>query len=568
MKTYNKTRNILKFGSRNLVSTLAIVMFLSISSSAFSQEPSETDNSFETVKNLDIFYTLYKEVNLYYVDQITPGDIIKTGIDGMLKSLDPYTVYIPESKVEDLRFMTTGQYGGIGSVIRREGKYTVIVQPYTDSPAEKAGLISGDVILEIDGRSIEGIESTQVSELLRGEPKTTLELKVDRIGQEDHVEVKITREEIKRNSVPYYGLIEENIGYIALNSFTNTAGSEVEAALVSLKKDHNIDALVLDLRGNPGGLLIESVKICNLFVDKGESIVSTKGKVAQWDKEYIAFTNPVDKEIKVVVLVNSSSASASEIVSGCIQDLDRGVIVGQRTFGKGLVQTTRELSYNGILKVTTAKYYIPSGRCIQALDYSNRNDDGSVGHVPDSLITKFETKNGREVFDGGGVNPDVEVGVEYLSKITSSLIIKSLIFDYANFFKFNNAKIASADKFKFTDENYNDFVVFLKDKDFDYKTKTEQDLNDLIETSKKEKYYDEASEELDALTAIFAHDKDKDLMLFKDEIIDIISQEIILKYYNEQGAIIYGLKNDPEIQKAVDVLKDEALYNSILEPKK
>lgn len=559
----NKQKRTIFYGRLLPILTLLVMFFMSFT---LTRDTKVQDNNFETVKNLDIFYTLYKELNLYYVDPIVPGDIIKTGIDAMLKSLDPYTVYIPESKVEDLRFMTTGQYGGIGAVIRKRGEYTIIYQPYEGSPAIEAGLMAGDKILEIDGKPTIGMPSEQVSELLRGEPETTLEVKVERVGQEKPLTIEVTRKEIKRNSVPYYGLIEEGIGYIALSSFTNTAGSEVKDALLDLKETHDISSLVIDLRGNPGGLLIEAVKICNLFVDKGELIVSTKGKVAQWDKEYTAFTQPVDTDLKIVVIVNSSSASASEIVAGAIQDLDRGVIIGQRTFGKGLVQTTRELSYNGILKVTTAKYYIPSGRCIQALDYTHRNDDGSVGHVPDSLISEFQTKSGRKVYDGGGVSPDVEVELEKLSMITTSLIIKDLIFDYANLYKLKNSEIDEADKFEFSDSEFSDFVNFLSDKDFDYKTKTERELEELIQSAKDEKYFTYAEEELNVLKEKFAHDKDKDLNLFKDEIKEQITYEIILKYYFEKGGIIYGLKNDTEVRKAVELLKNETEYNSILKP--
>ncbi|PLX07678.1 MAG: peptidase S41 [Marinilabiliales bacterium] len=559
-------KNIIKISSQQTATILAIVMFV-LMSFTVTRDSKTTDNNFETVKNLDIFYTLYKELNLYYVDPIVPGDIIKTGIDAMLISLDPYTVYIPESKVEDLKFMTTGQYGGIGAVIRRKGDYTIIYQPYEGSPALEAGLLAGDIILEIDGKSTKDMPSEQVSELLRGEPETIVELKIERLGEEKPLDVEITRQEIKRNSVPYYGLIEDKIGYIALSSFTNTAGTEVKDALMDLKENHNIESVVLDLRGNPGGLLIEAVKICNMFVDKGELIVSTRGKVAQWDKEYTAFTEPVDTEMKIIVIVNSSSASASEIVAGCIQDLDRGIVLGQRTFGKGLVQTTRELSYNGILKVTTAKYYIPSGRCIQALDYTHRNEDGSVGHIPDSLITEFTTKNGRKVYDGGGVSPDVKIEIEKLSMITSSLIIKDFIFDYANFFKLNNPTISDVDEFKLTDKDFEDFISFISDKDFDYKTKTEQSLDELIEASKDEKYFEDAEEELNILKDKFAHDKEKDLRLFKDEILEQIAQEIILKYYHEKGAIMFGIKNDTEVAKAVELLKNENEYNLILQPK-
>ncbi len=545
---------------------LVLIMFVLMSFTLERDTNKYPDNNFETIKNLDIFYTLYKELNLYYVDPIVPGDIIKTGIEAMLKSLDPYTVYIPESKMEDFRFMTTGQYGGIGAVIRKKGEYTMIYQPYEGSPAVEAGLFAGDIIKEIDGKSIHGMKTEQVSELLRGEPDTELIVKVERIGQEEPLEVVIVRKEIKRNSVPYYGLIEDKIGYIALSSFTNTAGSEVKDALVDLKDKHHIESLVLDLRGNPGGLLIEAVKICNLFVDKGELIVSTKGKVAQWDKEYKTFTAPIDKDIKIVVLVNRSSASASEIVSGAIQDLDRGVVVGQRTFGKGLVQTTRDLSYNGMLKVTTAKYYIPSGRCIQALDYTHRNEDGSVGHVPDSLISEFNTKNGRLVYDGGGVSPDIKIEIEKLSMITSSLIIKDLIFDFANEYKLKHSEIDSPEEFFISDQDFDDFVNFLQDKEFDYKTKTEHELESLIETSKQEKYYSEAEAELNALQEKFAHDKDKDLLLFKDEIKEQITYEIIMRYYFEKGGIVYGLEKDNELKKAVELLNNESEYNSILQP--
>ncbi|MDD3860643.1 MAG: S41 family peptidase, partial [Bacteroidales bacterium] len=524
-----------------------IALFFSLSLSSYSQE---TDNNFETVKNLDVFYSLYKELNLYYVDPIVPGEIIKKGIEGMLKSLDPYTVYIPESQIEDIKFITTGQYGGIGAIIRKSGDFTVIAQPYENSPAAIAGLLPGDIIIEIDNKSIKGISSDQVSELLRGEPETSVQLKIKRPNEENDLSFTVIRKEIKRNSVPYFGLADENIGYIALDDFTNTAAKEVQEAFLSLKKEYDISSLIIDLRGNPGGLLIEAVKICNLFVPKGEHIVSTKGKVAQWDKTYTSSAEPLDTEIKIVVLVNRGSASASEIVAGAIQDLDRGVILGQRTFGKGLVQTTRELSYNGVLKVTTAKYYIPSGRCIQALDYSNRNDDGSVGNVPDSLITEFNTKNGRKVYDGGGIMPDLVVEPELFSNIATSLIIKNLLFDYAVYFHSLNPEIPPADKFVFTDTDYENFVNWVKDKDFDYETKSEEYLRLLIETAKEEKYYNEASQELEMLMTKFSHDKNKDLMMFKDEITDIICQEIVVKYYYEKGAIMYGLKNDPEIREA------------------
>ncbi len=562
MKIFKTLKVLIEKITKNGISLGVILVFV-LTSFTVTQD---TDDNFETVKNLDIFYSLYKEVNLYYVDPINPGDFIKTGIDAMLKSLDPYTVYIPESKVEDIKFMTTGQYGGIGSMIRKSGEYTVITQPYENSPSDKAGVVPGDLILEINDRSIKGISSDEVSELLRGEPKTTVKIKVQRLGVDKPMDFSIERAEIKMNSVPYYGLVDEHTGYILLNDFTNTAAKEVSEAFSKLKTENNISALVLDLRGNPGGLLIEAVKICNLFIEKGENIVSTKGKVAQWDKTYTAFAEPVDTKIKIIVLVNRGSASASEIVAGAIQDLDRGVILGQRSFGKGLVQTTRELSYNGILKVTTAKYYTPSGRCIQALDYSHRNEDGSVGHVPDSLVSEFKTKNGRKVFDGGGVNPDVIVEQELLSNISVSLLMKNLIFDYSVNYKMKHPSIAQADKFVFTDADYQDFVNWVKDKDFDYETQSEENLRLLVESAKSEKYYSEAESELNILATKFAHDKNKDLMIFKDEIKDLISQEIVVKYYYEKGAIIYGLKNDPEVKRALELLNDDSGFLKILRP--
>lgn len=557
MKNLNKLYSFIK----SKLSSILIILIIILGSFSFT---TDKDLNFETVKNLDIFYSVYKELNLYYVDPIAPGDLIKTGVDAMLKSLDPYTVYIPESKVEDIKFMTTGQYGGIGAVIRKSGEYVVIIQPYQDSPSDKAGLQAGDIILEINGKDMKGAESEEVSELLRGEPNTLVKLKIKRFEQDKNIDFEFNREEVKIKSVPYFTIFENDIAYISLSDFTNTAYKEIKEAYDKLKAENKINGLIIDLRGNPGGLLIEAVKICNMFIPKGETIVSTKGKVAQWDNVYKANAEPLDTEIKIVIIVNSSSASASEIVAGAIQDLDRGVVIGQKTYGKGLVQTTRELSYNGILKVTTAKYYIPSGRCIQALDYTHRNEDGSVGNVPDSLISEFRTKKGRKVYDGGGVKPDICIEPEYLSNISTSLIIKNLIFEYAVYYKHKHPSIATADKFEFSDTDYDNFINWIKDKDFDYKTKSEEDLNKLIESSKNEKYYEQIEAEIEILNKKLAHDKNKDLIIFKDEIKDLISQEILTKYYYQTGAIIYGLHKDPEIIEAVKILKNDKRYREIL----
>lgn len=526
---------------------------------------SDKDTAFEQIKHLDIFYSLFKELNLFYVDEIVPGEVIKTAIDEMLKSLDPYTVYIPESNIEELRIMTTGQYGGVGALIRKKGDHVVIAQPYQDRPADKAGVIAGDIILEIDGNDIKGRPVSEVSELLKGSPGSALKLKIERPGVNEKLTKEIIREDIKLDAVPYYGVIENNIGYIALNNFTNTAGKDVKNALKELKEENQIESIIIDLRGNPGGLLVEAVKIVNLFVDKGQEVVSTRGKVAQWDNTYRALDEPIDKNIKVVCLVNQGSASASEIVSGALQDIDRGVVIGQQTFGKGLVQTTRELPYNGMLKITTAKYYIPSGRCIQSIDYAQRDEEGRAVRVPDSLLIEFKTLKGRTVYEGGGIIPDIIVEPSLLSRIAISLLTKNLIFDYATIYRINNSEIAAPGEFELTDKDYESFVEFLQDKDFDYETRTEEMLRELIQTATNEKYYDRAADELESLKDLLSHDKNKDLEIFKDEIMELLSQEIIMRYYYEKGGIIHSLSKDPEIEKAIEVLTNDDVYISVLD---
>ena len=522
------------------------------------------NNNFEIAKNLDIYYTLFRELNLYYVDEVDPGEIIKTSIDKMLKSLDPYTVFIPESKIEDFKFMTTGQYGGVGAMIRKSGDYVVIAEPYENSPIHKAGIEAGDIITKIEGKSTKGKSTKDISELLKGQPNTKVKLTLKRKGLEKPFVKNITREKIQINSVPYYGMLNDSIGYVKLNVFTENSSKDVKKAIIDLKEKQNAKALVFDLRNNPGGLLREAVNICNFFVNKEQTIVTTKGKVKQWNKTYKATKQPIDTKTPVVVLVNRGSASASEIVSGTMQDLDRAVIVGQRTYGKGLVQTTRSLSYNSKLKVTTAKYYIPSGRCIQALDYSHRNEDGSVGKIPDSLITKFSTNNGRTVYDGGGILPDIKIEPEYLSKIAISLVIKNLIFDFATDYKLSHDSIAPATEFSFTDSDYESFKEFISDKKFDYKTQSEKKLADLEKIVKKEKYYDRVSKEFEVLQKDLAHDKDKDLITFKDEIKELIKEEIISRYYFQKGRISTSLSEDPEVNEALKILGNNKKYIDIL----
>ncbi len=548
-----------------LSKSLKVLVFTAVFAAAAWISAGFVEDYFEVSKNLDIFATLFRELNTYYVDETDPGKLIKKGIDDMLESLDPYTSYIPESEREDYRFMTTGQYGGIGALIKQKDDYVVIADPYEGFPAQKADLRAGDVLLEIDGKSAKGKKVDEVSKVLKGQPQTRVSVLVSREGEKNPISKTLTREEIKVKSVPYSGMIGKDIGYIRLTGFTENAGKEVQEALVKLKEKNSIRALVFDLRGNPGGLLNEAVNVANVFISKGQEIVNTKGKVKEWDKTYNALNTPIDTLIPLAVLVNSQSASASEIVSGTIQDLDRGVIIGQRTFGKGLVQTTRPLSYNAQLKVTTAKYYIPSGRCIQALDYSHRNEDGSVGKIPDSLISVFRTKNGKLVYDGGGVAPDVALDPQKLSNISVSLLTKLLIFNYATLYRSRHQSIRPPSEFRLGDADYNDFIAYASDKDYDYTTKSEKTLEDLKENLEKEKYFDNMKQEYETILNKVKHNKKDDLLKNKDEIRQLLEEEIAARYYFQNGRTEVMLAYDAEVKKAADVLKDSVLYNSIID---
>ncbi len=524
---------------------------------------SYTDNFFEISKNLDIFITLFKELNLYYVDETQPGKLMEEGINGMLESLDPYTTYIPESDIEDYRFMTTGQYGGIGALIRTKGNRVIVAEPYEGFPAQKAGLMAGDEILEINGKSTEGKSTNDVSSVLKGQPNTEVKVKIKRIGIDKPFDKTILREEVQIKSVPYYGMLEPEIGYVNLSSFTDNCAKEVADAVAELKTK-GMKKLVLDLRGNPGGLLKEAVTLSNLFVDKGEQIVNTKGKVKDGCKNYVAMAQPMDTDMPIAVLVNSGSASASEIVAGVLQDLDRGVIIGQRTYGKGLVQMTRPLSYNAQLKLTTAKYYIPSGRCIQAVDYASRNEDGSVNKVPDSLMTLYHTKGGRPVFDGGGILPDVETEPMRLSDISFSLGTKMLLFDFATEYRHKNPTIAAATEFKVDDKLYNEFKEWLKDKEYDYTTESEELIKNLKKVAEEEKRFTPMQEEYEALEAKVSHNKTHDLENFSEELKDLLRAEIVSRYYFQKGRLQAMLDEDIDVAKAVSVLKDALGYKKIL----
>jgi carboxyl-terminal processing protease len=542
---------------------LLLLLPLSLVFAAASYYPDD-EKDFELLKNLDIFHSLMREINIFYVDEISPADLVGEAIAAMLESLDPYTVFIPESQMEDLKLMTTGEYGGIGALIRQDDDYVVVTDPYEGFPAQKNDVRAGDIILEVDGKSIKGKSYHEVSELLKGQPGTSLKLILKRPGDEKAIEKNLQREEIKIKNVQYYSMMSDGIAYVNLSNFTENAALEVKKALADLKEKNTITGIVLDLRGNPGGLLMEAVFVSNLFINKGEVIVSTKGKVKDWDKVYTATQTAYDTETPVAVLVNSGSASASEIVAGAIQDLDRGVVIGQRTFGKGLVQTTRDLNYKTKLKVTTAKYYTPSGRCIQVIDYSHRNPDGSAGKIPDSLINKFSTRNKRPVFDGGGVNPDIITEADKYSNIAISLMNKNHIFNFATGYYYKNPKISPAGEFEITDAVYSDFVNYLQDKDFDYVSQSDDLLKKLIEVTKEEKYYDNASEEFQKLEKKLAHDKNQDLQTFRNEISRLLKEEIVSRYYFQDGRIEAFLKDDAELKEAIRVLKNRNDYNKIL----
>ncbi len=525
---------------------------------------SSSSDDFKLVKSLEIYYSLFRELNLFYVDEMNPEELVENSIKGMLEELDPYTTYIPESDRENFNFMTTGEYGGIGSLIRRNGDYAIIAEPYEGFPATRAGLRAGDTILSIDGLSMKNMDISQISEKLKGKPKTPLTLKIKRYGHPDPLEISLVREKITISNVPYYGMLNDHIGYIRLSNFTTGAAQETKSALLALRKNPSLDAIVLDLRGNPGGLLIEAVNAANLFVPQGQEIVSTHGRVKQWDQEYRTRFMPVDTSVFLAVLVSRGSASASEIVAGALQDLDRAVIIGQRTFGKGLVQTTRDLSYNTKLKVTTAKYYIPSGRCIQALDYSKRNEDGSVGTIPDSLISEYLTRNGRTVYDGGGIQPDFATDPEILSQISIALITRNVIFDYATIFAARHDSIGPVDRFDLSLGDYEEFKEMVSSLDFIYETNSEESLKSLIETAKREKYFDLAEDEFTALEGKLAHNNEKDLDNFSKEIRQLLKEEIAVRYYYQKGRVEASLKSDPEVNKAITVLEKPDLYLSTL----
>ncbi len=546
---------------RRLTTKLIIastVLILSLSAFTVSD-----DKYFQIAKNLDIFATLFKEINTYYVDEIDAKSLLRSGIDAMLVSLDPYADFIDEEDLENYRFVTTGQYGGIGALVGKRNGKNIILMPYEGFPAFEAGLQIGDVVTKIDGQPIKDLNSTETSNLLKGKAETPVVLTIERFGEEEPFEATLQRKQITIDNVPYYGMLDDEVGYIKLADFTTEAALEVKNALKDLK-DQNAKSLVLDLRGNPGGLLDEAINVSNIFIKKGAEVVSTKGKADNWNQSYLALNEAVDTEIPLVVLTGRGSASASEIVAGVMQDYDRAVLVGRRTFGKGLVQSTRPLAYNSQLKITTAKYYIPSGRCIQAIDYSLRNEDGSVGHIPDSLRVAFETQNGRTVYDGGGVNPDIEIESTQYSSVAIALVNYNHIFDYATEYKFEHELIAPAKEFSLSESEYQEFLSWLKGKEFDYTTAVERQLKQLVASAKGEQYYEKIEDQISALETQVKTNKEADLIKFKDEIKLLLEQEIASRYYFQRGIIESTFKEDRDLQAAVQVLKDDTRYGKLL----
>ena len=542
---------------------LTIILLILTASTAFGQNK---QNNFEISKSLDIYNNVLRQLNLYYVDEINPSELNESAINAMLEGLDPYTVLIPESQIEDVKLMTTGEYGGIGSLIQYfEGK-TMISEPYEGFPAAKAGLIPGDIFLEINGIDVSSKNSSEISELLKGTPGTTVKLKMQRLGEKEPIVKELKREKIKIDNIPYSTVFDNGVGYAVLSQFTKDCARELKDIVVEMKKKHELKGFILDLRGNGGGLLNEAVDIVNMFVPKNKLVVYQKGKVAENNYNHYTRQEPLDLDIPLVILVNEGSASASEIVAGAIQDFDRGVIVGQRTFGKGLVQNIFPMSYNTQIKVTVAHYYLPSNRCIQEIDYSKKNKRNVADTLAkaDTLGKAFHTANGRTVYEGHGIQPDVKIEPELVSTITTYLYAKNLFFKYANKFYSEHKSIKSAKEFQVTDKVYDDFMKFVKNEGFTFTSKSETDIKELEKTAKIEGYLDEIQPILDQAVAKIEEEKAKDLINNREEIEQLLKYEIVSRYYYQKGRIISTLEDDPELKRAMDLIMNQEEYNNIL----
>jgi carboxyl-terminal processing protease len=550
LRSYDMKKKIFWF-----VSPVALVVALSFTNPA--------ERYFEIAKNLDIFATLFKEVNALYVEEVNPNKLVRTGIDAMLGSLDPYTNYIPEDEVEDFRTVNTGQYGGIGAITREIGPRTVVTMLMEGYGAQKGGLKIGDEIVKIDDISLSKLSREESGQVMKGQVGTPVSLTIKRYGVADPIKLQFKRERIKLTNVPYSGMIENDIAYIQLTDFTPDAAKEVKNALIILK-DKGAKGVVIDLRGNPGGLLIEAVNITNLFLPKGKLVVSTKGKIPENNLSYETLNLPIDVEIPVTVLINRGSASASEIVAGTLQDYDRALVIGEKSYGKGLVQVSRPLSYNSQLKVTTAKYYTPTGRCIQVLDYGHRRDDGSVGSIPDSLKRAFKTTNGRVVYDGGGIDPDIKTQNSEAHMLTQVLFEKGFLFDYATEYVAKHTEPVDSREFTLSDDEYQQFLSWMKNKNYSYKSYMEYQLQQFTEEAKKEKYFSDLKTQLDVVSSRIAESKKNELVLHKDEIKMLLESEIVSRYHLERGSVEAGFKYDKDIKTATDILHASAQYKKLL----
>jgi carboxyl-terminal processing protease len=542
---------------------LVFFIFFGLSFTVFGATNTD-QRTFRISKNLTIFNSILRELDLFYVDTLNYDKMVKTSIDNMLEKLDPYTVYLPEEETDDLTFMTTGEYAGIGALIIKNGKEICISEPYEGMPAQRNGIRAGDIIVEVDGEKVEDMSVNEVSALLKGTPNTIIKLKLKRPGEQKLIEKSFVREKIQVNPIKYSAVISNKVGYVMLSEFTDRAAIELKSAVNELVKKHQIESLVLDIRNNGGGLIDEAVKIVGYFVPKGTDVVTTKGKNKDADRTYKTPTESIYPDMKLVILANRSSASASEILAGSIQDLDRGVIVGERTFGKGLVQNIRPISFGGNLKVTTAKYYIPSGRCIQAIDYSHRNEDGSVGHIPDSLTHEFKTKIGRKVRDGGGIIPDTLTKDERKMNIAYYIYIQNIYFDFATQYVQKHASIAAPVNYKLSDEDFKSFTDYLTDKKFTYATQTEKYYKELLEMAQYEGLDKRAKDEFAALKSKLTPDITKSIEENKTEISELLSLEIIKRYYYQKGEIQFSLRNDKDLKAAIEILTQDSKYQKML----
>lgn len=552
----------------------SFIVLLSVNAQEENKALEYQQRYFDINKNIDIYSSILRELDMFYVDSLDINKTVKTGIDNMLKSLDPYTEYFNTEKVKDFTFITTGEYAGIGASIRYNDSLVVITDPFEGKPAAKAGLKAGDVILEIDGKDMSKTESKEgqlygntlsdyVSSNLKGQPGTVVSVTVKRPGEKKPITIKVTREKIVMDPINYYGMVSPTTGYINLSTFTDKSSADTKKAFLDMKKQ-GMTSLIFDLRMNTGGILEEAVQIVNMFIPKGKTVVSTKGRLKQSDRTYLTTVEPIDTEIPIILLIDKNSASASEIVAGALQDMDRAVLVGQRTFGKGLVQATRELPYGEGIKMTTAKYYIPSGRCVQEIDYSHRNADGSASTIPDSLTHVFTTEAGRKVKDGGGVTPDVKLDEEKIVTISYYLENQSIIFDWVTEWVLNHKKIESPEVFTISDKDYDDFKNYVKTKDFKYDRMSEKSIESLKEVMEFEGYMKTAGDEFKALEAKLVPNLDRDLETFKEDIINHINSEIVKRYYYQKGEYIIALKKDLGLKKALEILNDQDLYKNIL----